>query len=90
MDCGGRSCFATGTVRECTSVLDRTGTGTRREIDHEVPPQVRFFTTIETIPKSEPFTIIYTPMDIDAIGVLSYMAERASIRICTMPENVEY
>ena len=33
------SCFATSTVRECTIVLDRTGTGTRREIDHEAPPQ---------------------------------------------------
>ena len=33
-----RSRFATSTVRECTIVHDRTGTGARRKIDHDAPP----------------------------------------------------
>ena len=34
------SCFATSTLRECTTVLDLCGAGARREIDHDAPPQV--------------------------------------------------
>ena len=38
-----RSCFATSMVQECTTVLDCTSAGARHEIDHDAPPQVRFY-----------------------------------------------
>ena len=41
-----RSCFATSMVQECTTVLDCTSAEARREIDHDAPPQVWFFTKI--------------------------------------------
>ena len=44
-----RSGFATSTQREYTTVFDLCGAGARREIDHDAPPQVRFFTKIETM-----------------------------------------
>ena len=47
-----RSRFATSTGRECTIVLDRPGTGARREIDRDAPPPFRFFTTNGTIIKN--------------------------------------
>ncbi|MBR7130645.1 MAG: hypothetical protein IKC82_01470, partial [Lentisphaeria bacterium] len=37
------SCFAPSTVRECTTVLDRTGTEARRESARDAPPTVRFY-----------------------------------------------
>jgi len=37
------SCFAPSTVRECTAVLDRTGTEARRESARDAPPPVRFY-----------------------------------------------
>ena len=49
MQRAARSGFATSTVRECTPVLDRTGAGTRPEIDRDAPPPFRFFTTNLTI-----------------------------------------
>jgi len=38
MQRAARSGFATSTVRECISVLDRTGAGARREIGRDAPP----------------------------------------------------
>ncbi|MBE6398534.1 MAG: hypothetical protein E7041_00175 [Lentisphaerae bacterium] len=37
------SCFAPSTVRECTTVLDRTGTEARHESARDAPPTVRFY-----------------------------------------------
>ncbi len=34
-----RSCFATSTQREYTTVFDLCGAGARREIDHDAIPQ---------------------------------------------------
>ena len=42
------SCFAPSTVRECTTVLDRTGTEARRESARDAPPPVNFCTANET------------------------------------------
>ena len=39
MQRGARSCFATSTARKCTFVHDQAGTGARREIARDAPPQ---------------------------------------------------
>ena len=39
MQRGARSSFAPSTVRECTFVHDKTGTGARLKIARDAPPQ---------------------------------------------------
>ena len=62
-----RSCFATSTVQECTTVLDCTSAGARREIDHDAPPQVRFFTKIDEIILNKKRFLIH-PVEHDLIN----------------------